>query len=592
MKHPTLHQVRSLDKVLKSRQHGLYRVMMLRLCQDYSNYSFTSDIARLIKSGDVKALVSLADSLEEQKYSSATDHFVANQFVALIKKYPHPKCEAIFAPQDVAVKKFLKSERKCAQINKKLRLRRNRIGKPQPFFSQIESMRRFIAYVLGAKPNLPEIWSSCNFGPGAAIGVHGNGTGYSRKLLRDTWSVSPSALMYSFAAVMNHAQFREILLPSHEGFSTGSPQEDFRLFVEKIEYTRHNKIAFVPKTVKTLRSIAVEPLLNGFVQKGIDLSMRRRLKRIGIDLSDQTLNQEFARLGSLDSSEDGFVTIDLSSASDSIAIETCRDLLPDDWFYLLDSTRSREYELMGKHYVYHKFVSMGNGFCFPLETLLFVAACHAVGAGRPGVDFQVYGDDIVVRQRFSEPLIELLSYLGFSTNNGKTFLNGPFRESCGTDWFGGEDVRPYILDHSLDSLSSLFKFLNLSRRSNRTSDFFAGVRALIMRQIPTYLRFFRPQKGPADTGIDSTGDEHLTSPLCTYVKNVYAWRCYELASCAVPDRYHERWEYGHLALLYGALSGASSTNPFTLRNIAKAKVRQVTYSGVTSTWLPPLQKHR
>jgi len=245
-----------------------------------------------------------------------------------------------------------------------------------------------------------------------------------------------------------------------------------------------------------------------------------RLKRIGIDLAEQDHNRERAKIGSVTGE---WATIDLSSASDSIATEFVRELLPPEWFELLNSTRSLNYLVNGNKTRFHKFCSMGNGFCFPLETLLFSAICHAAGAGEPGKDFLVYGDDIIVRTEHVEKLLHLLSYCGFTPNSKKTFYNGSFRESCGADWFAGEDVRPYTLDHKLDSVQNIFKFLNLSRRSFRTELFFREIRSSVLHMLPRNLRLFRPQRGPADSGIDMTGDEHLYAPHCRFNKNLQCW---------------------------------------------------------------------
>ena len=50
-----------------------------------------------------------------------------------------------------------------------------------------------------------------------------------------------------------------------------------------------NLITTVPKNAKTDRTIAIEPGLNGFVQKGIGSCIRRRLRRFGINLNDQSI---------------------------------------------------------------------------------------------------------------------------------------------------------------------------------------------------------------------------------------------------------------------------------------------------------------
>lgn len=522
-------------------------------------------------------------------YEDATEHFVANQFSLLIKKYPFDAGLHKNDPEKNAYKKFVHSEHKCKRMNQLFRAARRRTGRAVPFYSDFSRMRNFISYIIGEEPSLSEVWSKCGFGPGASLGVHGNATNVARKLLATDWSVSSGAYEYAFAAIMSHAQFREFVVPEHGGFSSGrSNLEPERAFYKaRTRMVVHNNITFVPKTAKTYRSIAVEPLLNGYVQKGIDESLRLRLKRIGLDLSDQEPNRQMAREGSFDD-EDAFCTIDLSAASDSISTELCRELLPYEWFYLLDSTRSRNYSYGGVVKPFHKFCSMGNGFCFPLQTLLFAAACHAVGAGRPGIDFRVYGDDIIVRKQYFEPVMAVLRHMGFSANRDKTFNQGLFRESCGADWFGGEDVRPFTLDYALDSIQSVYKFLNLTQRSPRTAMFFEGIRPFVLRMMPESLRFFRPYKGNADSGIDSLGDEFLSSPHCSYSRTRQRWSWKEIQTSPVHDKLwaEDAGKHGSAVLVFGALSGSASTGPFSLRNITHTKVRVISHSGATSQWLP------
>lgn len=574
-------EVQNLRKVLRSQSLKVYLRVLRQLCLDHAHFEFVKPLLGFIRSKDLKALVLYADSLSAQCHADATEHFVANQFAALIKKYPFPP--GLFDPEQVGFDKFLKSEHKCHRINQRFIARRK--SSRRLFGTEIDSMYRFIRYVLSDDVPLGEVWSECNFGPGASIGVHGNATNVGRKLTVSRWSVSSSALYYAYAACSNHAQIREVLYPEHGGFSTGDSHADLSIFMEKVCFVEHNKISFVPKTAKTHRSIAIEPLLNGYIQKGVDNVMRKRLRRIGIDLSFQEPNQELARKGSLDDSEDSFVTIDLSSASDSISIELCREILPPNWFAFLDATRSKSYEYRGVVKRFSKFCSMGNGFCFPLETLIFVAACQVCDAGRPGIDFRVYGDDIIVKKHVAPKVLELLRYLGFDFNKDKTFVEGPFRESCGADWFGGVDVRPFTLDFALDSVQNVFKFLNLSRRSELTTHFFSSVHPLVLGLLPDRLQFFRPFKGPEDTAIDTFGSEHLISPNCRFRNGRWIWR--EFLARPVVDPQVRSGEYGSAVLVYGALSGSASGALYTLRNITRTKVREVSHGGATSTWLPP-----
>lgn len=221
-----------------------------------------------------------------------------------------------------------------------------------------------------------------------------------------------------------------------------------------------NRLSFVPKNVDTSRSICTEPSLNMFYQLGLGAILEKRLRQyFGIDFAfQQEINRDLARLGSLDFKEqsdatrDGLVTIDLSSASDSLALKMLEEVLPPmvyRWFVLL---RSPTTTLPNGSVMDLNMVStMGNGFTFPLQTILF--SCVVIAAsrlhyrtevrskdGRPGT-WGVFGDDIICGKAISRQVIRLLNILGFEVNHDKSFLEGPFRESCGADFYNGQQVR-------------------------------------------------------------------------------------------------------------------------------------------------------
>jgi hypothetical protein len=205
-----------------------------------------------------------------------------------------------------------------------------------------------------------------------------------------------------------------------------------------------NRVEFVPKSWKTERTIACEAEGNMFLQLAFDRYAKIRLSRVGINLSDQTRNQELAKEGSIN---DNLATIDLSMASDTLAYNTVALLLPQEWFSYLRAIRSQYYAMYtDKREAYHKFSSMGNGATFSLETLVFAAACHAVGS----TAFSVYGDDIIIEQDFADVLVAFLDFLGFIPNTEKTYTSGPFRESCGKSWYFGTDITPRYI-RSIDS---------------------------------------------------------------------------------------------------------------------------------------------
>jgi len=449
---------------------------------------------------------------------------------------------------------------------------------------ELMKMRSWIRYVLGDKPDMRTIYEMCDFGPGASIGVHGQATNVARKFLAQRWTVTPLALPYALTAMAYDPLVYE-LFTQNGSFCQWDVDLLREEMVRKVQLVHNNKVIFVPKTTLVDRPIAVEPLLNGYIQKGIDLAMRSRLLRVGIDLSDQSLNQDLARQGSIPGQEDPFATIDLSSASDSVSSELVKFLLPEDWFELLNHCRSGVCELDGRQFLYEKFASMGNGFCFPLETLIFASVCSVYAENG---EFSVYGDDIIVRQSCASQVLKLLRYIGFRENPDKTFLFGPFRESCGADWYEGQNIRPLTLDFRLDSTEAIIKFHNLSLEEPLWATFFEGVREYLFSVIPHSLRLCRPFKGDVSTAFEVSQDTFMCSSFAKWCRNTQAWQWLEYVRMSVSDDglcEHGQW---NTALMMAALRGSSSDTPFSYRRKTKRSVRRVSYAGTISLWLPSL----
>lgn len=217
------------------------------------------------------------------------------------------------------------------------------------------------------------------------------------------------------------------------------------------------KVIAVPKTQKTPRIIAVEPtsmqyaqqaLLREFVKKFDDDKIARNFVRF----LDQTPNQRMALEGSF---LENLATLDLSEASDRVSYQHVLMMVRNHpWLAkAVDACRSRKADVDGHGVIrLSKFASMGSALCFPFEAMVF---CTVVFLGIEAAlntqlkrkdlksffgKVRVYGDDIIVPVEFAQSVVATLDLFGFKVNASKSFWNGKFRESCGKDYYDGNDV--------------------------------------------------------------------------------------------------------------------------------------------------------
>jgi len=230
----------------------------------------------------------------------------------------------------------------------------------------------------------------------------------------------------------------------------------------EIEIVPGNVMFTVPKKTDIDRCACKEPDLNMFMQKGIGSHFRDCLRDIGINLNDQSINRSLARSGSLTGE---LATFDLSSASDSVSTELVALLLPECWYTLLDSVRSPVTIIDGEEHRNQMFSSMGNGFTFELESLLFYVLTRATCffLGEPGV-VSVYGDDIICPTGISTYLPFVLGYFGFSVNLEKSHYTGDFRESCGGHYQAGRDITPFYVKAPILTLVDVIHVANQLRK--------------------------------------------------------------------------------------------------------------------------------
>lgn len=382
----------------------------------------------------------VAVTINPKGYSDWRDFAVDYAALNLVKKYPYLQLPGV-NPSIVAMEKFLKTETRCHQINFMFT---HPSLIPHDAMVLLSRARREVKRILG-KFCLDDIVPFLSHGPGATFGT--------RKDRGHPWykfgDLKPTVTGECLALHNHFIKYCELWGNIH------NENGIIPLIVSG------SKVTTVPKDARSDRIIAIEPLLNMFYQKGIGGLMRSRLKRSGCDLNDQSANQCFAKIGSIDNS---LATIDLSSASDSVSRGLVEFLLPPDWLQFLNATRSNYTTAFGERIFLQKYSSMGNGFTFELESLIFLALCRAVNRNSTENVISIYGDDIIVHRSMASKVISLLQTCGFTTNVEKTFTDGPFRESCGKHYFLGHDVTPLYVKADIHTQDRYLWYLNSIRR--------------------------------------------------------------------------------------------------------------------------------
>lgn len=411
-----------------------------------------NEILQHIRAGSYGPAKSLMDDWARPEFGSAHAYFQRKQFTAFLSKVPFTGDNS--SRKRRAIADFLAAERRCGRTNKRLRFySANRDRIPQLVRVALSRAREEISRILGPlnESVCQEIGSRCRPGSGVAIGTRDRElVSLPFKLGETELFVTPSAFPYA-----------RWMVEKSPGWIDAMRQPDTGVPKPLHYHAAHgNRITFVPKDARTLRTIAIEPALNICLQLGIHSYWAQRLKRTGNPIDDQTRNQNLAKVGSQLDFGASFCTIDLSQASDSVSYEIVRWLLPSDWFHLLCDLRCESGVMEGETILFNKFSSMGNGYTFALETILFLGLGRAVSSLCGGDVVSVYGDDIIIHDNASLLLTEVLNWAGFRVNLDKSFYHGNFRESCGTDWYRGVSTTPQYIRKASLRCSDVYHLLN------------------------------------------------------------------------------------------------------------------------------------
>lgn len=336
--------------------------------------------------------------------------------------------------KEIALSKFLESERKCRETNVYLR---SKLIKPKTSAALLSASYK-ISKILGDfDPH--EFIDSCGFGPGATTSI--------KKVL----ATAPRKFQFETGITEGAYDFVK------DWFNVAYP-----LWEPQFRTISGSKIVTVPKDAKNDRVIAIEPGLNLWFQKGIGATIRKRLKRTGVDLNTQDHNAERSRIAS---KFNHLATVDFSAASDTISYQLVMELLPRDWFLVLKAFRSSFANVKKEEIMLEKFSSMGNGFTFELESLIFyvlaVISCENVGVSG---SVSVFGDDVILPTEAFEDYAEIVEDVGFTINKTKSYSTSYYRESCGAHYWDGMDIKPIFQKEAIDGKDEILKAANAVRR--------------------------------------------------------------------------------------------------------------------------------
>jgi hypothetical protein len=509
-------------------------------------------IQQVVSEKDLAKLLDLRKQWSSpQKYGDTRSYLAASTVLNLFAKTELP-IRGI-DPLAKGVERFYEAERLCRITNRRLLHYRNFDHSGRPVFNRLSVhevfhlARRKIQDWLGPVGELMSTIGA-RHGPGGVVGLKRPFTTPYFKFAKDGYTVTQGAYWYAVKAIASSDAWiralaiSEGLIGLEHSVSCIPYETRLRLADKSVTIAASNEVTFVNKDATTKRSISVEAEMNVFLQLGVGDHLKMVLNHVGCNLRDQTHNQSLAQVGSMQHGSKDPVTLDLRMASDTLAIELVRELLPSDWFELLNVLRSPRGSYLGKSWEWAKFSSMGNGFTFELESLIFLALSQACsdhngtsewfrdtfGPAYKYAYVSVYGDDIIVPACDSALLTAILRYSGFQLNLDKSFVSGPFRESCGKDFWNGVDVRPFYFKRDLASVRDLIHLHNGLKmvaekfEPGDLDDSLRLVRSLIPSIVEIHLRGVEPTFG--DEYIWVTPDEAHRSKLVAWHVHWQQWQ--------------------------------------------------------------------
>lgn len=432
-------------------------IILDELSRDYGDVGNYLDAVSLLNQGEIYlAYLAVKERNSAICVSTPRQAWVCAQAEASVKKLLDPAYDRWPATKQA----WFDTEATCEANNVRFAEMRSRIESGQPPTDDPSVNRlclRFyeaLRFALGDTFPTEEICEQAYYGPGSTVSVRGREVHYARKVeALECGSAARELAVESLRhdkAVWKHVGM-DPTYSLNDSAIAGFKRVTRELLAANGEPS--DRLMFIHKSITALRSIGAQPTCSGMVQLGVHSYGVRVLERVNVFLEDQSWNQKGARAGSIAwEGENPWCTLDKSNASNLLALGLVQTFFPPSWGKALCRLRTPTYtapeELGGGTHTYHMYAGMGNGTTFFVETLVFWAMAYAT-SGEESVDafvrkreYAVYGDDVVLRRDHAKAYMAFATFMGFAFNAEKTFLEGPFRESCGADYFAGVNVRP------------------------------------------------------------------------------------------------------------------------------------------------------
>lgn len=328
--------------------------------------------------------------------------------------------------------------------------------------------RGWIQRVLNSVPDLDTIANSVRHGPGSSASVPYCARSRYFKYLNWPYRSTPASRCLLTDCILTDARWAAVLEDDmrkqfHIPMWNILNRDSFRSRIVDANHP-YNVVTTVPKDGRKDRPIAKEQTGNIFLQLAVGSIIRQRLRAAGIDLDKQAVwNRRMALASSL---TQRLFTIDLSNASDTVSRALVQALLPEGWFLLLETLRAPWGTFPDRSIFYKKFTSMGCGFTFELETLIFRAISYGISRvyGHRTDMFATFGDDIIGPDYLYTHHLQYLEYSGFQVNSEKSFHGRDrVRESCGVDAYEGVNIRPVYIKEVPKTVSAAIGVRNRLR---------------------------------------------------------------------------------------------------------------------------------